>query len=83
MMSPAWVHGGPYFEDLADIKLPAHRTLYFSEVLSDPTNPASPTNFFITVDGATPVLFDPKNPPAIPSGSGGGLDHREQDWGKS
>jgi FtsP/CotA-like multicopper oxidase with cupredoxin domain len=42
-----------------------HRTLYFSEVLSDPTDPASPTNFFITVDGATPTLFDPSNPPAI------------------
>ena len=42
-----------------------HRTLYFSEVLSDPTNPNSPTNFFITVDGATPQLFDPNNPPAI------------------
>jgi FtsP/CotA-like multicopper oxidase with cupredoxin domain len=60
--------GPPYsqrFEGLATAKVTAHRTLYFSEVLSDPTNPASPTNFFITVDGATPVLFDPKNPPAI------------------
>ena len=43
----------------------ANRTLYFSEVLSDPNNPPSPTNFFITVDGATPTLFDPNNPPAI------------------
>jgi len=41
------------------------RRLYFSEVLSDPTNPNSPTNFFITVDGATPTLFSPDNPPAI------------------
>jgi FtsP/CotA-like multicopper oxidase with cupredoxin domain len=41
------------------------RTLYFSEVISDPNNPLSPTNFFITVDGATPTLFDPNNPPAI------------------
>jgi FtsP/CotA-like multicopper oxidase with cupredoxin domain len=39
--------------------------LYFSEVISDPNNPLSPTNFFITVDGATPVLFDANNPPAI------------------
>jgi FtsP/CotA-like multicopper oxidase with cupredoxin domain len=53
------------FEGLADAHVTAHRTLYFSEVLSDPNNPASPTNFFITVDGATPVLFDPNNPPAI------------------
>ena len=44
---------------------PDQRSLYFSEVLSDPSNPLSPTNFFITVDGATPELFDPNNPPAI------------------
>jgi FtsP/CotA-like multicopper oxidase with cupredoxin domain len=42
-----------------------HRKLYFSEVVSDPSNPNSPTNFYITVDGATPTLFDPDNPPAI------------------
>jgi FtsP/CotA-like multicopper oxidase with cupredoxin domain len=53
------------FEGLAAAKVTAKRTLYFSEVLSDPTNPASPTNFFITVDGAAPVLFSPDNPPAI------------------
>jgi FtsP/CotA-like multicopper oxidase with cupredoxin domain len=53
------------FEGLADAQPSATRTLYFSEVLSDPTNPNSPTNFFITVDGATPVLFDPNNPPAV------------------
>jgi hypothetical protein len=41
------------------------RTLYFSEVISNPADPSSPTNFFITVDGATPTLFDPNNPPAI------------------
>jgi FtsP/CotA-like multicopper oxidase with cupredoxin domain len=53
------------FEGLANAPVTAKRTLYFSEVLSDPSNPASPTDFFITVDGATPVLFDPNNPPAI------------------
>jgi FtsP/CotA-like multicopper oxidase with cupredoxin domain len=53
------------FEDLVNAQVTAKRTLYFSEVLSDPSNPASPTNFFITVDGATPILFDPNNPPAI------------------
>jgi FtsP/CotA-like multicopper oxidase with cupredoxin domain len=53
------------FEGLAAAPVSARRTLYFSEVLSDPTNPASPTNFFITIDGATPALFDPNNPPAI------------------
>jgi FtsP/CotA-like multicopper oxidase with cupredoxin domain len=53
------------FEGLASATVTAKRTIYFSEVVSDPSNPASPTNFFITVDGATPVLFDPNNPPAI------------------
>jgi FtsP/CotA-like multicopper oxidase with cupredoxin domain len=53
------------FEGLAKARVTTSRTLYFSEVLSDPSNPASPTNFFITVDGVTPVLFDPNNPPAI------------------
>jgi FtsP/CotA-like multicopper oxidase with cupredoxin domain len=58
------------FEGLLGAKVTAKRTLYFSEVLSDPSNPASPTNFFITVDGATPVLFDPDNPPAITTTQG-------------
>jgi FtsP/CotA-like multicopper oxidase with cupredoxin domain len=43
----------------------AERALYFSEVLSDPNDPNSPTNFYITVDGQTPALFSPDNPPAI------------------
>jgi FtsP/CotA-like multicopper oxidase with cupredoxin domain len=58
------------FEGLLAATVTAQRTLYFSEVLSDPNNPASPTNFFITVDGATPVLFDPGNPPAITTTQG-------------
>lgn len=55
----------PPAQQLANKQPTVHRTLYFSEVISDPTNPLSPTNFFITVDGAQPVLFDPNNPPAI------------------
>jgi FtsP/CotA-like multicopper oxidase with cupredoxin domain len=43
----------------------AERKLYFSEVLSDPTDPNSQTNFYITVDGQSPTLFSPDNPPAI------------------
>lgn len=58
------------FEGLHDAAVTRHRHLYFSEVISDPSNPASPTNFFITVDGATPVLFDPNNPPAITTTQG-------------
>jgi FtsP/CotA-like multicopper oxidase with cupredoxin domain len=53
------------FAGLSEMMPTAHRKLYFSEVLSDPSDPNSPTNFYITVDGATPVLFDPSNPPAI------------------
>jgi FtsP/CotA-like multicopper oxidase with cupredoxin domain len=35
------------------------RHLYFSEQPHDPNNPNSPTDFFITVEGQTPKLFDP------------------------
>jgi len=55
----------PAAKKLANLTPTVHRTLYFSEVLEDPSNPNSPTNFFITIDGATPVLFDPNYPPAI------------------
>ena len=42
------------FFGLSDMMPTAHRKLYFSEVLSDPSDPNSPTNFYITVDGQTP-----------------------------
>ncbi|HVN30254.1 MAG TPA: multicopper oxidase domain-containing protein [Candidatus Binataceae bacterium] len=54
--------GPQRFEGLADAKVTAQRTLYFSETL--PPDDQEPT-FFITVDGATPTAFDPDNPPAI------------------
>jgi FtsP/CotA-like multicopper oxidase with cupredoxin domain len=53
------------FEGLDQARPTAERKLYFSEVLLDPTNPNSPTNFYITVDGQTPTLFSLDNPPAI------------------
>ncbi len=37
------------------------RRLYFSEKLLDPNNPNSATEFYLTVDGQTPVKFDPKS----------------------
>jgi FtsP/CotA-like multicopper oxidase with cupredoxin domain len=43
----------------------ARRKLYFSEVLPDPYDPSSQAKYFVTVDGATPRVFDPVNPPAI------------------
>jgi FtsP/CotA-like multicopper oxidase with cupredoxin domain len=62
------IAGAPWpqrFEGLASATPSIQRKLYFSEVLSDPGNPLSPTNFFITIDGATPELFNSNNPPAI------------------
>ncbi len=37
------------------------RRLYFSEKLLDPNNPNSATEFYITVDGQTPQVFDPQS----------------------
>jgi FtsP/CotA-like multicopper oxidase with cupredoxin domain len=60
------VNGAPWqqrFEGLAQAPITAHRKLYFSE-----NNPLS--QFFITVDGQTPTLFSPNNPPAITTHQG-------------
>ena len=51
------------FEGLAEARVTATRKLYFSEN-------ADQTQFFITVDGATPVVFSPDNPPAIQTTQG-------------
>ncbi|MGA8531536.1 MAG: multicopper oxidase domain-containing protein [Acidobacteriaceae bacterium] len=42
---------------LSNLTPAAHRNLYFSEVLQNPANPNSPTNFYITEEGQTPALF--------------------------
>lgn len=63
------------FEGLKTATVNTSRKLYFSEVISDPSNPLSPTNFYITVEGATPTLFDPANPPAIVTTQG-----QVEDW---
>ena len=52
------VHGTP----LKEITPVRERKLYFSEAPQDPTNPNSPTIFYITVDGKTPAPFDPNSP---------------------
>jgi len=44
---------------LGTVKPARTRKLYFSEVLQDPKDPSSPTTFYITVDGATPIPFSP------------------------
>jgi len=46
---------------LGDVAPVRTRKLYFSEKLTDPNNPNSATEFYITVDGRTPALFDPKS----------------------
>jgi FtsP/CotA-like multicopper oxidase with cupredoxin domain len=43
----------------------AQRNLYFSEVLQDPSDPNSPTNFYITEKGQQPALFTMDQPPNI------------------
>jgi FtsP/CotA-like multicopper oxidase with cupredoxin domain len=50
---------------LAGLTPAAHRNLYFSEVLQNPANPDSPTNFYITEEGQTPALFSMDQPPNI------------------
>jgi FtsP/CotA-like multicopper oxidase with cupredoxin domain len=53
----------PWLGSVAPVRT---RRLYFSETLSDPNDPNSPTTFFITVDGAKPEVFDPaSSTPAI------------------
>jgi FtsP/CotA-like multicopper oxidase with cupredoxin domain len=37
------------------------RRLYFSEKLVDPNDPTSATEFYLTVDGQTPQMFNPKS----------------------
>jgi FtsP/CotA-like multicopper oxidase with cupredoxin domain len=41
--------------DIAPVRV---RHLYFSEKLSDPSNPTSAVEFYLTVDGQTPRMFD-------------------------
>jgi FtsP/CotA-like multicopper oxidase with cupredoxin domain len=48
----------PWLGDVAPVRV---RRLYFSEELSDPTNPNSATTFFITVEGRAPAPFDPSS----------------------
>ena len=45
---------------IGDVQPARVRRLYFSEKLADPTNPNSATEFYITVDGQTPAVFDPR-----------------------
>jgi FtsP/CotA-like multicopper oxidase with cupredoxin domain len=46
---------------LGTVKPVRTRHLYFSEQPHDPKDPNSPTDFFITVEGQEPKLFDPSS----------------------
>jgi FtsP/CotA-like multicopper oxidase with cupredoxin domain len=48
----------PWLGEVAPVRV---RKLFFSEKLQDPANPNSATEFYVTVDGATPMAFDPNS----------------------
>lgn len=43
---------------LGDVPPVRVRHLYFSEKLADPNDPTSAVEFYVTVDGQTPKMFD-------------------------
>ena len=51
--------GLPWLGDVAPVRV---RKLYFSEKLSNPADPNSATDFYLTLDGETPKPFDPASP---------------------
>ena len=65
LLGPVQASWGQRFENLDAQPVTQQRTLYFSEILSDPTNPASPTDFFITEAGKTPAKYTTGIAPAI------------------
>ncbi len=50
--------GDAWLGDVAPVRT---RRLYFSEKPVDPDDPKSPMQFYVTVDGQTPAMFDPKS----------------------
>jgi len=57
---PPWPRSQiPWVGDVAPVRT---RKLFFSERRADPTDPLSPTLFFVTVDGEPPKVFDPASP---------------------
>ena len=55
---PLAVSALPWLGDVAPVRT---RKLYFSEKLTDPKDPNSATEFYVTVDGQVPKLFDPRS----------------------
>jgi len=50
--------GLPWLGDVSPVRT---RRLYFSEKIRNPKDPNSPTDFYLTVEGQTPAVFDPKS----------------------
>jgi FtsP/CotA-like multicopper oxidase with cupredoxin domain len=55
---PRLPSGTPWLGDVSPVRT---RKLYFSEKPIDPDNPNGAMAFFITIDGQTPAVFDPKS----------------------
>jgi FtsP/CotA-like multicopper oxidase with cupredoxin domain len=76
MPKPGRSIAGDRFDGLEKLKATATRHLYFSETFGHATNDGKSNrggarvNFFITVKGQKPVLYDPNNPPAIITNKG-------------
>ncbi|WP_164981362.1 multicopper oxidase domain-containing protein [Silvibacterium dinghuense] len=61
----ATAHRASLYSGLGSLTPAAQRNLYFSEVLENPSDPNSPTNFYITEEGQTPALFTMDQAPNI------------------
>jgi FtsP/CotA-like multicopper oxidase with cupredoxin domain len=70
MAAPSGAARRMRFEDLANAKVTAQRSLYFDEHSPPGVFEHEGTTFFITVDGQQEIPFDPNNPPAITTTQG-------------
>jgi FtsP/CotA-like multicopper oxidase with cupredoxin domain len=61
LASSPWRLPRPSLPWLGNVTPVRTRRLYFSEKLLDPNKPTSATEFYLTVDGQTPALFDPQS----------------------
>ena len=68
------------FAALASAAPVAQRNLYFSEVLENPADPNSPTNFYITERGQTPAIYAMGQGPNIVVHSGTVEDWVVENW---
>jgi FtsP/CotA-like multicopper oxidase with cupredoxin domain len=54
-VAPQQAPSQPWLGDVPPVRV---RHLYFSEKLADPNDPTSAVEFYVTVDGQTPKMFD-------------------------